>query len=247
MPNKDRYIQLIHDGWLTKLFQYEVIQLVICDCEDLENRELLKSILPILDKKPVFVYSKVPVNTVNAVHKLENLGFRLVDTNISFEKDILKPPVQPEGNLNLRFADPGDLKLVKKIAKSNFAASRFHLDPRIPDELANTIKAEWAANYFRKKRGDAMVVSEIEDQIAGFLQIIFARNILVIDLIAVDQAFRCQGAAGHMIAYAISELTEFDRIRVGTQIANFPSMRFYSKHNFKVVNAQYIFHYHRNE
>jgi ribosomal protein S18 acetylase RimI-like enzyme len=67
---------------------------------------------------------------------------------------------------------------------------------------------------------------------------------LIIDLIAVDERHRRKGIATGMIAYAESHCGHFETIRVGTQVANIPSLRFYERAGFLVSASNYVFHYH---
>jgi ribosomal protein S18 acetylase RimI-like enzyme len=131
------------------------------------------------------------------------------------------------------------------LARRSFIYSRFHLDKAIPRETADTLKAEWVGNYFTGKRGDQMVVALVDGTIVGFLQLLYGRDKTVtIDLISVDASQRRKGIASDMIAYAEAECGDFKQIRVGTQIANVPSIRLYEKIGFRVTGAQYVFHYH---
>jgi ribosomal protein S18 acetylase RimI-like enzyme len=134
---------------------------------------------------------------------------------------------------------------VVEVAGRSFKYSRFHLDRAIPAELANKIKAAWVGNYFAGRRGQQMVIALVEGTIGGFVQLLYSQDkILTIDLIAVAENQRRKGIAGDMIAFAEAECGPFEHIRVGTQIANIPSMRLYEKLGFRVTEAHYVFHYH---
>ena len=106
--------------------------------------------------------------------------------------------------------------------------------------------AEWAYNFFTGKRGDAMVVSEDNGQLLGFLQLLYQGEQLIIDLIAVDKNGRRRGIASDMIAFAENQCGDFKTISVGTQIVNEPSINMYIRYGFSFCASQYIFHYHNN-
>ena len=144
----------------------------------------------------------------------------------------------------MRFAQDQDREGVKALAARNFIYSRFHMDPLIPRDLANEVKAAWAENFFFKKRGDNMVVAFKDSSPAGFLQLLYLGKDLVIDLIAVEKRFRRMGIARAMIHFAETALKEFEEMVVGTQIANVPSIRLYEKLGFTVASSAYTFHYH---
>lgn len=193
---------------------------------------------------PYFYYSKVAPTELAIVHYLEKSGFNLVDTNIQFDKTVNQE--QPmAGNCKVRFACREDEQQAVALGGRAFQYSRFHLDQKIKKHVADVIKGEWVRNYFTGKRGDAMVIAEIDGCIVGFLQLLYQQSeTLVIDLIAVDYNHRRKGIACDMIMFAETNCSRFSRILVGTQIANVPSMRMYEGLGFKVSSASYVFHCH---
>ena len=103
------------------------------------------------------------------------------------------------------------------------------------------------SNFFLGKRGEWMVVIEENNKIKGFLQLIYKnKNTIVIDLIAIDKKSRGKGLAKEMISYAFKNcLKKNGTIEVGTQIANTPSIKLYSKLGFNMNYASYVLHKHR--
>jgi ribosomal protein S18 acetylase RimI-like enzyme len=131
------------------------------------------------------------------------------------------------------------------LARRSFDYSRFHLDSVIPASVADTIKAEWAGNYFAGQRGDEMVVAVMRGTVVGFLLLLRGdKGVLNVDLIAVDRDMRRKGISSDMIAYAESQCRNCSRILVGTQVANVPSIRLYEKIGFRLFASHYVFHYH---
>ena len=237
------YIQIIKDQWLSEIFEHDVFRLVINELPQENDLNFHRAISNYLEKMPVFIYTKIPVNAIACIHGLETVGFHLVDTNILFEKQIANDNFV-SGSTNVRFARFEDKEEVSRIARHNFVHSRFHLDPQIDIEIANTVKANWAMNYFSGEHGDAMVVSHTGDKLSGFLQIFFSEGVMVIDLIAVDKNNRRKNIASDMIKFAENNLDDIEYIRVGTQVANVPSLRLYEKLGFHIVDAAYVLHYH---
>jgi hypothetical protein len=104
---------------------------------------------------PAFVEARVPPAAVDRIEHLTARGMRLVDTSVVLER----PPLgheSPSVEAELRAARRGDLDGVVALARSSFIFSRFHLDPYIDGAVADEIKAQWAANYFRGERGDGL-------------------------------------------------------------------------------------------
>jgi ribosomal protein S18 acetylase RimI-like enzyme len=185
-----------------------------------------------------FVDTKVPVEDVAALPTLQSRGFQVVDTNVQLARSAgtLKEDVSC-----VRPAKPDDAAAVRALAGAAFVWDRFHRDPQIDSQAASRLKAEWAGNYFVGKRGDRMVVAEDQEGLCGFLQLITTEQDIVIDLIAVDARCRGKGVARSMIALAAKG---GKAMRVGTQIANLPSLALYEGLGFRVVGASYVLHLH---
>jgi len=237
-------MKVVADPWLADILQRDVYRLVV-DPAQIGNDSLrLNDLVERKPERPIFMYTKVATAALPIVKLIEQLGFNLIDTNIVFDKPISSNPTIM-GHCAVRFAMPDDEAQTVEVARQNFIYSRFHLDSAISGEVAHTIKAEWVRNYFLGKRGQQMVVAVVDGAIAGFLQLLYRSDkTLTIDLIAVDQAQRRKFIASDMIAYAETHCGQFKQIRVGTQIANVPSLRLYEKIGFRVAEAQYVFHYH---
>ncbi len=183
---------IVYDPWLTQILGRSTYKLIVDEAlvgcspgDDLFLREL--------QSQPVFIYTKVPAESLLAVKFLEQAGFHLVDTNVVFDKLLVAS--QPlAGHCTVRFAIPNDKTQVVELARNSFVYSRFHMDKTIPTMVANTIKAEWVGSYFAGKRGDDMVVALVDERIVGFLLLLYGSDgVLIIDLIAVDKKKRRKG------------------------------------------------------
>jgi ribosomal protein S18 acetylase RimI-like enzyme len=202
-----------------------------------ELEELLGSLEP-----GAFVFARADCADLASAHALESVRFHLVDTNVILEKP--RDSERDRQTFEVRFARPDDEGGVVRVARGGFSLTRFHQDPRLT-HAANTIKAEWARNYFRGRRGDHMVVALDAGEIVGFnLLLLGADTTLTIDLIAVDGQYRRRGIGAAMIRFAEAELRSAKTLRVGTQIANTASLRLYESLGFRVARSQYVFHHH---
>ena len=224
---------LVPDRWLAEIVGKPVFRVVDPDAafDDLQSG-------------PVFAYAKVPTDALAALGKLETFGFRLVDTNVVFEKPVSRV-AQGRCGHSIGFAAPEDRVGAVALAARAFKFSRFHQDPAIGNDTANRIKSEWGANFFRGVRGEHMVVARNGGKVSGFLQLLVSGDgVLTIDLIGVDASARGRGVGAAMSAFAEREIPGVKTIRVGTQVANVPSIRLYERLGFRLVSAQYVLHYH---
>lgn len=234
---------LVEDLWLTEVLDRPAYRILLPETEA-EFGSLCPTVRRATESDlsgSAFAFGKVPTHSYSGIRFMESLGFHLVDTNVTFARDAGSGE-EPEG---VRFAGPDDRVGVVELAGRAFEMSRFHLDERIPGPLADRIKAEWTANFFRGDRGDAMVVAEDGGAITGFLLLLDrGGGEWVIDLVAVDPERRSRGAGSRMISFFESRTPECRRLLVGTQVANIGSIRFYERNGFRMTASDYVFHYH---
>jgi dTDP-4-amino-4,6-dideoxy-D-galactose acyltransferase len=238
--------ELVADPWLAEQIGRSVYRLDVSDLLPLGFAGAAAIVTERMQRlrAPAMVYAKVPPDAVTVVAGLERGGFRLVDTNVTLEH----PPV-PSGPATVdggvRLARPEDEQAVVALARRSFRFSRFHLDPELDDRIADEIKAQWVANFFRGRRGDRLIVADSASGVAGFLLALEEQDgTMVIDLVAVDEEQRGRGIAADMTRLAQGCFPGLSRMRVGTQLANTAALRAYQKLGFTVSSAAYVFHQH---
>lgn len=244
------HAQLIRDTWLAERLGCNVYQVpcemlldVCVDGKDFDYQDLM----PELQEPPVFAYVKIPVDKSHVVNELLQIGFKLVDTNLQFEKILTSTPAINTGSTIIRLAEPNDEQQIADLAKRSFCHSRFHADLAISDLQANEIKADWSRSFFHGERGDAMVVAVNGDRVVGFLLSLQTTDkVLVIDLITVDESMRSQGLAGAMTWFTQAQFPNAGKLRVGTQLANIAAIRCYERLGFELVRSHYVLHYHNS-
>lgn len=234
------------DPWLAEVLGQHVCKLKVDEMSIAADSPARKRdfLMYLSGKGPLFAYAKVRVQSIALIAFLEDLGFHLVDTNITLEKSIGSTSAAV-GPCTIRFARTDDEAQVVALGARAFRFSRFHLDNRFPEGVADRIKARWVKSYFMGKRGDAMIVAEIDRVIVGFLQLIKnSDEMLTIDLIGVDTNYRRKGIATGLISFAESQFKPAQRLQVGTQLANAPSLKLYEHLGFRLCDSHYVFHFH---
>jgi GNAT superfamily N-acetyltransferase len=198
----------------------------------------------VLPEGPAFIDARVDAGDIAGLLALQAAGFAVIDVNVQLVRNAGSLPPPPPGT---RFAEREDEEGVRAIAAEAFVYDRFHRDPQICHAAASRIKADWAGNFFAGGRGEWMVVAGLPSKPEGFLQLLRGPgDDLVIDLIATSASVRGKGLARGMIAFAAREcLGRPGRLRVGTQIANVPSLALYELLGFRVASASYVLHLHR--
>lgn len=225
------------DSFATGVLGYPVYELASADEWPLLRERALE--------EPLMAYAFVAVSDKEKLTWLSKWGWQLVDTNVQMEKMTSRLYQNQPAETMFRLARQQDEDQVAGIARSSFVCSRWHRDSKINNELADKIKEEWARNYWRGRRGQYMVVAEVEGRVVGFNQLIKRDNgVLAIDLIAVNEKYRGKGIASGMIAFAVANCGPMTKMVVGTQLANIASLKMYQRSGFNVVGALHIFHCH---
>ena len=208
-----------------------------------EGLQLFDSLRAEFGDSAFFADIKVPCGMTACQWDLEDAGFRSADVLLTFERSA-SPDLATRGTCTVRAARLTDETAVRSLAAKAFSVTRFHRDPLITAEVASRLKADWAGNFFHGRRGDAMVVAELDEKLVGFAQL-FTGDVLVIDLIGVSEAARGRGVARDMVALAIAE-HQPKTIRVGTQATNSVSCLVYESYGFRLAEAVQVMHYHND-
>ena len=239
-------MRLEPDPWLTSIFSNDVFRVI-----DIEHGPSIsvEDLTRASDSHQVFYYVKVPVARLDLVHALNKSGFKVVDVNVTFECMPRVTEIDLSSRIIIRGARPEDRDATLDIAGTCFTYSRFHLDPLISNDLANLIKREWVANYFKGERGEQILVEERHAKPIGFLAIKKVisgdKSIRVIDLIGIQLEYQRMGAGRQLVAFFINDsVGKCNILRVGTQIANVPSINFYQRCGFHITESAYVLHAH---
>jgi len=199
-----------------------------------------------------FFHAKIPVERVEQVAALTSAGFAVVDVNVTYSRDS-GPPGEATGTeraeIEIRPLTAVEGTDVIELASRCFTRSRFHLDPIMPDEVANRINEAWVADYVEGKRGELLDGAFLEGRLVGFNAVLRAnvegKEALVIDLIGVDPAYQGLGIGRALVTRFLSwSEGRCAEVRVGTQVANTPAVRLYERFGFRLTEARYVLHAH---
>jgi ribosomal protein S18 acetylase RimI-like enzyme len=240
-------IYIKEDNWLSKIIGKRAFSVLatesfieLVNFENSIENQWLNSI----QNNASFAFCKVDPLETKLIEGLQSIGFNLVDTNVSLEN--LSPQVELNSNFEFCFAQTKDKAETMGVAANSFVYSRFHLDHRISNDIADKVKELWVGNFFTGQRGTHMVIAKEGQKIIGFLQIVAKVNHYIIDLVAVSNDYRKKGVAKGLIGFANTNLTDIKSVLVGTQIANIPSINLYEKLGFSFKSAKYVFHYNKD-
>jgi ribosomal protein S18 acetylase RimI-like enzyme len=244
-------MEIREDRWLSSIFNHGVFKI------DIPARDhVTANICELIHRhtstqSTAFYYAKVDTANVSIVRQLILADFYVVEVNVTFGLDSRCVQAAANSTATERFSiqeiSPAQHEEVLDIAGSCFRYSRFHLDPLVPEVIANRIKREWIQNYINRQRGDRLFVASLGGQTVGFLAALGSesegKSIRIIDLVGVSNSFQRQGVGQALVASFISHYKDHcDYLQVGTQVANIPSMRLYQTFGFNIIKTQYVMH-----
>ncbi len=194
--------------------------------------------------------SKNILITIKSNKKIKNFflkknQIKLIEINSTFFKDSRKKKIENNYFKNTRLANTFDKKSILDIAGNSFTKSRFFKDKNIKMKLAIKIKRNWALNFFRKKRGKHLIVSEVNKKVVGFLLILKNKKDYIIDLIAVKKNYQNLGLGTKMIEFLENRVLKKNQVKIyaSTQSSNKNSIKLYIKNKFKVKYKKYVYHF----
>lgn len=194
--------------------------------------------------RPALYYAKVDAADVALVRRLLTRGFAPVDVNLTLARAGTPVPESTAG-VDVATARPEHAEGLLELAGGCFRYSRFHLDPLIAQEDADRVKREWVRSYLDGRRGIELLAALERGRPVGFLAVLAAGDARVIDLVGVAPHAQARGVGGALVAEFIARHgPAAAELRVGTQVANVPSLRLYERFGFRISHAAYVLHLH---
>ncbi|MBI5034929.1 MAG: GNAT family N-acetyltransferase [Chloroflexi bacterium] len=234
------------DSWLANIFGYPVFKVTLASEE---STVTANSFAQAAASSAAFLYAKISTTRIDQVRTLTAHGFNVVDVNVTLDRIPALNTDSDDKQIIVRDLRADEHDAVLKIAETSFVYSRFHLDPQIPNQLANAIKRAWIKSYCQKERGERLLIAEVDGKPVGFLAVlkttINGESARVIDLITVDKAYQRQGIGRALVNFFIRDsVNAVSRLRVGTQAANIPSLQLYENLGFRIAETTFVLHAH---
>jgi GNAT superfamily N-acetyltransferase len=229
-------LPILEDRWLAERFGHPVWSVRGASSGEVEDHVAAH-------RGRALYQAKVPTTDVATVLDLATAGLVPVNVNCVLARDPAVIDVPPIAGLTVRELDPRTDEGVLSVAADAFERTRFHLDPRVPDAVADAIKRDWIESYLHRRRGEFAYVAVLDDAPIGFLAVAADGDTRVIDLMGVAVAARGRGVGAALVGRFLSDAEgPCSRVEVGTQAANAPATRFYERAGFRAARALYDLH-----
>lgn len=200
-----------------------------------------------------FLDCRVATGDINAIHALENSGFRYVGNEIYLARSLVAEPVPEDYAQADCVACPDRLKeQVLSLVERTHSHNRFMYDPEVSHEQA--------ANIFRKyvsgiafKEGYRTLIQHTGDRVDGFIIYKFTPalsaavggNYASLDFIGVNRESQNKGIGECLNRAALHDLARSGatHVVVRTFGSNYPAIRILHKVGFKITSSDLHFHH----
>ncbi len=206
----------------------------------------------LINEEVVFVALKVDACMYKIIHAAEEIGYKVVDTQIILEKEVGRSDIKPlsEGFSLHEFSNeevPG-----VEVLGGVFEYTRFHSDQNIGNDKADKVWSEIIKSSCTGFSDRVFLASDCNGKPVAIVTVHFQQigEKLIANLFSVGVLadYRGSGIGSSLISYAEDYCSgRTDRIIVETQACNYSSVSFYIKNGFKqCAGAQTALHYWNN-
>jgi len=213
------------------------------------KNKLLVSILDICKREHFAHLScRIDIEDLSSIHVLGDIGFKIMETIVTFVFNCKKHKIPRIRTIyEVRKYEQRDLPYLIEMARSSFSEDRFHLDPFISQEKADSLYSEWIKNSSCK---DSTFVAISLNQPVGFFT-----HQLYKDLAHITH-YKIMGKNGLMAVLSSAKgaiiglmktvledaILNYDYVEFYTQLSNREVIRLFQKFNLDSIRAKYTFH-----
>lgn len=244
----DQQVQLEAEKiqWDSGLLGFQVFN--ITKIEVLSNRigegtvQAIKSLF--FESQVGLVSCRIPAGAVHESFFLCQAGFKFIEMNLHPHLTDLERFSDIDIRLNVRPASKQDIPILTEIALTAFRHERFHVDPRIPDELANQRYANWVQSSISSDTQRLLAITD-GGELVGFFIVENSNNTSDWLLTAVGPKWQGRGIGERVwravLRYQLREgITE---VKTTISARNYQVLSLYSKLQFRFAPADATYHW----
>jgi ribosomal protein S18 acetylase RimI-like enzyme len=213
--------------------------------EDVESAEV-PGILEFSRREGVqLLVARCSVEQVAAAQAMEDVGFRLMDTVVYYERTLGGSPAVPAGVVRpITSGEQSDVEALARVSFKNYLG-HYHADPRLDPELSGEAYVSWARRCMSGEAADVVLVAEDNGRVAGFAAIRTVSPHLG-DLVLGAVAPEARGRGIYrMLALAGMDWCQnrgAKHMMTSTHISNFAAQRAWIRAGMSLVRASHTFH-----
>ncbi|MEM9952581.1 MAG: GNAT family N-acetyltransferase [Chloroflexota bacterium] len=202
-----------------------------------------------IDNHVEMCITRVATTDLQVIQKLEDIGYRLMDTLVYYAFKFNKKVIPDDTNDHyIRPAQANDAESVVDIATASFKGyfGHYHADPRLPNDKCDEVYIDWAEKSVRSREiTDAVLIVENDGQLNGFATM---RQLSEADgegvLFGVAPHAQGQGIYRTMMIHGMRWCKQqgLSRMLVSTQITNIAVQKVWARLGFEMNHGYYTLH-----
>lgn len=236
-----------HSSWDSTAFQRNVHllqELTIKDYSTFES-EAHSALGDLASEGVALLTGRISSTRTQDIDLLQRVGFHVVETTFSpvFSGD---PSDTCDSEFAVRASTGDELEEIMGVAREAFTVSRFHNDPRIPNEMANLRFENWVKNAACSDSQELLSIVNTSNELVAFFIAETSNGEAYWHLTAIAKAFRGRGLATDVWQSVMRAQSELGVKSFRTTIsgANMPVVNLYPRLGFRLENPQTSLHLH---
>lgn len=197
-----------------------------------------------------FVSVRVPSLDLPVVHSFESSGFRYIESWIYNTYDLNRIDEFGKTPYELRLAQPDDCRIMLDYSTGAFATHRFHADPHINYQKADSLYEKWILTAFGDPDQQILVL-DVENRPTAFmlyskkdLSRYFGLQFAIWKMALLDPTSRSRGVGTDFFIALLDyhRRDGLDFVDSSLSMRNLASLNLHSRLNFRVVSTLVTFH-----
>lgn len=228
-------------SWDSQFFKLRIGKLQLAQNDSVE--EALTLLQETTNFDLVYIFSPQPI-------ALPNLDKRctLIDEKVVYKRDahsVFKANKHCNTGSLREYTDRQPTAALINLALQSGWHSRFYRDQNFPKGAFVKLYTEWISKSTDKTLADKVFISEVNNQLAGFITLSIKKEECSIGLIAVDEHYRNLGIGQQLMSKVIETFAETraTKLTVATQKQNLGACKFYEKNGFDIQEETNIYHF----
>lgn len=193
------------------------------------------------NEKPYFIQTLISEEEIDYIDRLNNLGFRFIESKVVLEKNISNKNVVFDKNLvkNVKLEDVIIYK--GKFYEMYGAVSRFNF---LDKDKLNDFYYKWVINSINGELDDNCIGYYIEGALAGFITYKIENSYLKIGLVGVFPDFQGMQISSILLQYIsyLGVIKGCNKVIVATQGRNIKAINVYIKNGFYINNIKHWYY-----
>ena len=176
---------------------------------------------------------------------LEKNGFKFIEMVLHPVMENIQDIEVPDTRLKVCHAPETDIALIQNMAETCFVHERFHIDPRLSNELANIRYGRWVTNSTQSNSQLLLKIVDGNEIVAFFIVEHRQDKSVYWHLTAVSPKFQGRGY-GRKAWWAVlgnHQANGVNQVSTTISVRNTPVLNLYSQLQFKFAPPEMTFHW----